>query len=90
MKNAFNDEEAEDLVRDLEEKVLQPGVVSDPAVLADVCSVLKHAHDEVDRLYSRGQMRNFRLCDLLPIRFSRNEDMGIFEKSPILPLNFMD
>lgn len=32
-------EEAEDLVRDLEEKVLQPGVVSDPAVLADVCSI---------------------------------------------------
>lgn len=46
-------EEAENLVRDLEEKVLQPEVVSDPAVLADVCSALKHAHDEVDRLYSR-------------------------------------
>jgi ATP-binding cassette subfamily F protein uup len=46
-------EEAENLVLDLEEKVQKPETVSDPAVLADVCSALKHAHDEVERLYAR-------------------------------------
>lgn len=46
-------EKAEVLVNELEEKVQLPEIVSDPLKLADVCSELKHAHDEVDRLYAR-------------------------------------
>lgn len=46
-------ETAENLVADLEEKLQQPEIASDPVKLADICSELKHAHDDVDRLYAR-------------------------------------
>ncbi|WP_027359216.1 ABC-F family ATP-binding cassette domain-containing protein [Desulforegula conservatrix] len=46
-------ETAENLVRDLESRLQLPEVSSDQAKLADICSELKHAHDDVDRLYAR-------------------------------------
>lgn len=46
-------EVAENLVSDLEAKLQLPEIASDPGKLADICSELKHAHDDVDRLYAR-------------------------------------
>jgi len=46
-------EAAENLVSDLETKLQQPEIATEPAKLADICSELKIAHDDVDRLYAR-------------------------------------